>query len=262
MSNNRPHWLEVEGLRAAWCKLRVHRWLAILGLFGGLAPYVYLRGVADDAGLPRQDLVADIETFVAAGSLPSTWLQSQFSVSGAIGPVDRFWLAVYGLWFPAGVLGALWFAIRRWSEFGRFSAAWFGLFYGALLLFVLVPTEPPWMLVEVRRVVTEATGSLVDVDTNQVAAMPSLHVAMPAMIAFRARLSGLSGMAVVWGVFASLTAFSVVYLGEHFVLDTLAGAAFAWAIVRATSAPATVASVMAGDKHSPMAEPDSGEQAA
>jgi membrane-associated phospholipid phosphatase len=220
-----------QGVLAAFRRLGIDRALAVIALFAGIAPYVYLRGIADDTPIPHQRLVEAVEMFLAGGTLPSAWLQQWFHTPGAVGTFDQFWLFFYGLWLPSGFFGAVWFALRRWDHFGRFSIAWFVLFYGALIPFLLVPTEPPWLLGDVERVFALAT-ELPRIDTNQVAAMPSLHVAMPAMIAFRARASGMRWMAAIWGAFAALTAFAVIYLGEHFILDTVAGFAFAWLAVR------------------------------
>ena len=40
--------------------------------------------------------------------------------------------------------------------------------------------------------------------------------------------------AVVIAVYAALTAFAVVYLGEHYVVDVVAGLLLAFAVVRAS----------------------------
>jgi membrane-associated phospholipid phosphatase len=61
---------------------------------------------------------------------------------------------------------------------------------------------------------------------NDVAAMPSLHAAMATGIWFAAR-----GTRLVWvgAVYAIAMWIALVYLGEHYVVDVLAGAALmAW----------------------------------
>src|SRR5205823_1071596 len=64
------------------------------------------------------------------------------------------------------------------------------------------------------------------VGQNDVAAMPSLHMAITVVIAMfawsRDRRLGLLG-----AVYAAAMGFSLVYLGEHYVTDVLAGVAFA-----------------------------------
>ncbi|MDA0352793.1 MAG: phosphatase PAP2 family protein [Chloroflexi bacterium] len=163
---------------------------------------------------------------------------------------DGFWLTIYVFWFPVAVLGMVCFAVRKWEHFRWFAGAWLALFYVAIVPFLLLPTEPPWMHPGVMRIITEMTGDFADVDTNQVAAFPSLHVALPAMIALRARASNLPWMALAYGLFASLMTFAVVYLGEHFVIDAIAGVALAWVAVKIgeRAAPATASEAADPDR--------------
>jgi membrane-associated phospholipid phosphatase len=55
------------------------------------------------------------------------------------------------------------------------------------------------------------------------------------MIALRARASGMSRLSAAYGLFTALTAFAVVYLGEHFVLDAIAGIVLAWFVVKVSA---------------------------
>ena len=80
--------------------------------------------------------------------------------------------------------------------------------------------------------VTEGIAGFVDVDPNTAAAFPSLHVGMPETLAFQARALGMRTLSRPLFVFSGLTAFAVVHLGEHYVLDVLAGVAVAWLTVR------------------------------
>ena len=111
---------------------------------------------------------------------------------------------------------------------------------GATFYWVL-PTAPPWYAaaqrtrtgqeaVEVRRMMVEygehfwrdGWGSLYSVfGGNPLAAMPSLHFATTLMAALLLAETG-----VVAGGSARLTVtlgFALVYLGEHYVVDLLAG---------------------------------------
>lgn len=107
-----------------------------------------------------------------------------------------------------------------------------------------VPSAPPWWASEeagemnrqVRRVMDEVAEWLQrkpnptegdhKVGANPFAAMPSDHFASAAMTAIL--LSEIDGRlgALGWAYALSL-AFSLVYLGEHYVLDLLAGLALA-----------------------------------
>jgi membrane-associated phospholipid phosphatase len=179
-------------------------------------------------------LLARIESTMSGGALPTEHLQALLYHPAKFPLFNEFWLLVYALWLPAGVSAVAAFAIWRWQHFIPFAVALLGLFYVSDLFFLLMPTQPPWMFPNVSRIITDVTGDLVRTDTNYLAAFPSLHVALPSLIAFRARASGMSRMWRVYAAFAVLTAFAVVYLGEHFVADAVGGAVLAWLMVRFT----------------------------
>jgi membrane-associated phospholipid phosphatase len=60
-------------------------------------------------------------------------------------------------------------------------------------------------------------------------------------------------MAAAFWVFTALTAFSVVYFGEHYVLDCVAGVAWAWLAVRVAArwAPAAAAAIPPAEAERP-----------
>jgi membrane-associated phospholipid phosphatase len=113
-----------------------------------------------------------------------------------------------------------------------------------LTTYLLYPAAPPWMaalndrLPHVDRVV-QATLSVLGGETvntavekgaaysNPVAAMPSLHAAIPMMLALffwsRARW-WVRALLVTYAVAMGLT---LVYTGEHYVVDVLVGWAYA-----------------------------------
>lgn len=208
------------------------RALALATITIGLAPSQAIRAVADNTWLPHWRLDA-IDSLFGFGMLPSEGLQRLLSQEG-VGhtPVDQFAIFVYLAWLPvcwavmAVIIGI------RWRHYRSFAYSWFGVWYLGLLGFVLFPTEPPWVLPEVQRTVIEGIAGFVDVDPNTAAAFPSLHVGMPATIAFQARALGMRTLSRPLFVFTGLTAFAVVHLGEHYVLDALAGVAVAWLTVR------------------------------
>ena len=77
---------------------------------------------------------------------------------------------------------------------------------------------------------------------NPLAAMPSLHFATSMMAAQLLSETGPVAGALGWGYTATL-GFALVYLGEHYVVDLIAGAALTTAIRRArpTVAPSAPA---------------------
>lgn len=210
---------------------------AFVFVFAGLIPHQVVRGSADEFGLPLRRLDG-IDSWFGVGALPSATLQSTFSL---VGPdrtvIDWLSILVYVSWLPVGIF-VMWFIVRaRWDLYWSFAWSWFAVWYLSLVGFVLLPVEPPWMVpgLEVERTLAERMTEILNVDPNQVAAFPSLHVGMPAALAFQARVSGMRRLAAALFVFSVATAFAVVHLGEHYAIDTIAGVAIAWYAVRLTT---------------------------
>jgi membrane-associated phospholipid phosphatase len=114
-------------------------------------------------------------------------------------------------------------------------------------VYFAVPTAPPWWASqegvteeEVRRVMVEVGeetwgsawpamyGAL---GGNPWAAMPSLHFATSLAAALSLAETGRVEGAIGWG-YAGTLGFALVYLGEHYVTDLLAGAALVAAVRR------------------------------
>lgn len=228
------------GLReSAWRRIRavglrgaVLRTLALATITIGLAPSQMVRAVADDTGLPHWRLGA-LDSVFGGGTLPSAGLQQLFSGVGAERTlVDSAALFVYMAWMPVCLAVMALVIVLHWDRYRSFALSWFGVWYLALVGFVLLPVEPPWMVAGVERTLLEGVTHFVAVDPNPVAAFPSLHVGMPAVLAFQARAAGIRTLSRPLFVFTALTSFAVVHLGEHYVIDALGGLAVAWLTVQ------------------------------
>jgi membrane-associated phospholipid phosphatase len=137
---------------------------------------------------------------------------------------------------PAAVGLSLWFGDR--SLFRAFAASLVAVSLLAFVTYVAMPTLPPWLghPAETHKVIDETIAKLriptwlVGVythhDYNVAAAFPSLHSAFPLIAAahvwLRNRRLGL--VMTGWTVLVWL---SVVYLGEHYVVDVTGGVAHA-----------------------------------
>jgi membrane-associated phospholipid phosphatase len=127
---------------------------------------------------------------------------------------------------------------------------------GGLIGYIALPTVPPWMaasqlhlLPPIDHIVTSAyTRYLPEIygvfDSNPVAAMPSLHAAFPtacAIVAWRT-LGRRAGLLI--GLYAACLILSVIYLGEHYAVDALAGillaAGASWLAISARPTPLTL----------------------
>jgi membrane-associated phospholipid phosphatase len=128
----------------------------------------------------------------------------------------------------------LWHARREHFQLFR-RALVFVMMFG-LLGYAVIPTVPPWMAAEpglgfippvahvvqgiYTRYAHELYGSL---DTNPVAAMPSLHVAIPVLCALVGWLAYGRRIGIALSVYALTVMFVVIYLGEHYAVDVIAG---------------------------------------
>ncbi len=128
----------------------------------------------------------------------------------------------------------LWHARRE--HFQIFGRALILVMLLGLLGYALIPTAPPWMAAEpnlrvippvthiTRGIYTRYAEELYgSVDTNPVAAMPSLHVAFPFLCALIGWRAYGRRIAAAVSVYALIVMFVVVYLGEHYAVDVIAG---------------------------------------
>jgi membrane-associated phospholipid phosphatase len=214
----------------------------------GFVLFAQLRTLADEAGFPvRWEYVVSAERMLFAGALPTVWLQERFFTPGVVRPWDAAGAAVYVSYFFVPHLFALALWRFRPTLFRGYVAAALAAFYAGLLACLLVPTVPPWMASQagdIPRVFTVVSGVLRGWDadafayghrvagTNPVAAMPSLHTAVTCVVAIGMwRLRRWAGV-LGWG-YAAAMGTTLVYAGEHYLVDVLAGvvlAAAAWRV--------------------------------
>lgn len=74
-------------------------------------------------------------------------------------------------------------ALGGWRDFAGLMMLQVVLLWTADLVFALAPSRPPWMDTDVVRMMQSQTNNAVSMDTNAFAAVPSLHVAVPASYA-------------------------------------------------------------------------------
>jgi membrane-associated phospholipid phosphatase len=210
----------------------------------GFVLFAHLRSVADETGIAaKADYVIDAERVLFAGQVPTVWLQEQLYALGRVGPLELLCVGVYVSYFvvPHALGLVLWkldvASFRRYAFEILFAA------YAGLAISFAVPTMPPWLagqngdLPFVSRVVKDVFGGGAGADAyregyeiagavNPVAAMPSLHMALTVVVALAAwRLHRVAGVAA--SVYALSMGFALVYLGEHYAVDVLAGTAVA-----------------------------------
>jgi hypothetical protein len=198
-------------------------------------------------------IVAD--RVLGLGELPTLRLQRALARQGPQGPewraLDRALVWTHWTWFvvPHGSLAYI--LLRHPERFPRAAVLTYAVFDIGASFYWLVPTAPPWYVVSptgrglasepaVRRMMVEygqlfwrdGWGPLYSVfGGNPLAAMPSLHFATSVMAALLLAEVGPVAGALGFSYTAAL-GFALVYLGEHYVVDLLAGAALADAVRR------------------------------
>jgi hypothetical protein len=211
--------------------------------------FVRLRALADETSIAVQyDYPIAFEEIIFGGKVLNVWVQDLLYVPGRIGALDVLLAAVYFSYFlaPAAISLFLWKV--RPSLFPRFAWALVLTLIVGLTAFFLVPTAPPWLASEtgqletVHRVIPPFSAALAGnsyeraaeaFDQNAVAAMPSLHVALTAVIA-----AVMAQFGATWkrlgAAYVLAMCLALVYLGEHYVIDEFAGLALGLGAWRAT----------------------------
>lgn len=215
--------------------------------FGGFVLFALLRTVADDTGIAvKAGYVVHADANLFGGVLPQQWLQKRLCDAETVGVLDVLTLVVIFSYFVVPHLVALVLWRRDGEAFRRYCPAFLLTLYAGLAVSAVLPTAPPWAASQftdappVSRVVAdvlnwnpESLGQGSGSGLNPVAAMPSLHFAVTMLLVFvlwRHRI-------LRWGAvaYAAAMAFALVYGGEHYVVDELAGAAtaaLAWLVVK------------------------------
>ena len=209
-------------------------WVPFLVLF---LAYEEMRGFASKTGFAPHDL-SGLERFVFFGNLPTLTLQQAFYHPGVVSWQDVVAMFFYFMHFPLPIVVGFIFWVRSREHYWRFVGALLLMCFTAFAVYLFFPSAPPWYQFagQVVKVNNETVKFLwqgkyfvseiyTSFNPNQFAAFPSLHAAFPALAAAyawsRYRLLALGLLA--WSL---AVAASIVYLGEHYFVDALAGYVF------------------------------------
>jgi membrane-associated phospholipid phosphatase len=192
----------------------------------------------------RYPIVSD--RALGGGKLPNTRLQRRLARLPRVGVIDRVLTWTHWLWFFEPYVALALILVRNNERFPRAARQMAAAFDIGCAVYFAVPTAPPWWSSEqgltgeeVRRIMVEvgedtwgsAWPKMYDaLGGNPWAAMPSLHFATSLVAALSLAEAGKVEGAVGW-TYAGTLGFALVYLGEHYVTDLLAGAALV-AVVR------------------------------
>jgi membrane-associated phospholipid phosphatase len=189
-----------------------------------------------------------VDERIGLGRLPGARLQTMLAGRRGSAVLDRFLTVTHWLWFfePYAVLS--WILVRHPDHFPRAARQLAAVFDGGAFLYWAVPTAPPWWAAEqgltkepMRRIMFEVGEPLwgrywgplyTALGGNPWAAMPSLHFATSVVGARSLSEANRREGAVAWA-YALTLGFGLVYLGEHYLTDLLAGAGLVEAVRRA-----------------------------
>jgi membrane-associated phospholipid phosphatase len=199
--------------------------------------------------------VIGLDRAIGLGHVPTTALQSLWYHPGPGSAIDWCLIAVYLSYFALPPLTALVLWASRSRLFGRYVSASLLLYAAAAVVHILLPTAPPWLaayrglLPPVHRIANDLffhrDPRLYDyashvAEGNPAAAMPSLHMGATCLVALAMWWTG-RRLRVPAVLYAFAMVLALVYLGEHYVADALAGVVIAggawWAAGRFESAP-------------------------
>jgi len=194
----------------------------------------------------KVDYPARVDRVIGLGTAPTIRLQRALGREGHVGPLEYALSVVHWSWFlvPHGTL--LYMLVRHRDKFPRSAVLMAVCFDLGCVVYWVVPTAPPWYagangtMPPVRRIMEEAGKRFWrglwhplyhSLQGNPFAAMPSLHFGTSVMAARVLSQVG-RGHAVAGWAYALTLGFGLVYLGEHYVVDLLAGLALAEGIWR------------------------------
>ncbi len=180
-----------------------------------------------------------VDRAIGAGKLPNTRLQRALARLPRVGVIDRFLTWTHWIWFFEPYLALALILVRNNERFPRAARQMAAVFDIGCAVYFALPTAPPWWASEqgltgegVRRIMVEvgeetwgsAWPKMYDaLGGNPWAAMPSLHFATSLVAALSLAEAGKVEGTIGWG-YAGALGFALVYLGEHYVTDLLAGA--------------------------------------
>lgn len=207
--------------------------------------FIGIRAAADDLGMPLQyEYPIVVDRLLGLGVVPTIRLQGMAYDPGRRDLVSLLAVGVHLTYYLAPPLAGVVLWRLAPQRFLRYAAALSICYLLGAAVHILLPTAPPWYaaldgrLPAVHRIVYDLVNGMSPsfysygykvAGGNEVAAMPSLHYAAAHLIALGLwpwRAGRIAG-----GAYALAMAFSLTYLGEHYLVDAAAGgvvALLAW----------------------------------
>jgi membrane-associated phospholipid phosphatase len=227
-------------------------WLPYTAVMVG---YDLSRGAADELGNTIHIAwPASADRWLFGGTVPTVWLQERLYTPGVVHLYDVLASLVYFSFFLAVpvTMAALW--VRDRGLWLGFTAKVVVLSLAALVTYAVFPEAPPWyaarhhVIGAVHRISSvgwsalglRSAGDIIERGqalSNNVAAMPSLHLAYTVLVAlfFLRQLRRWWARCLILA-YPLAMALALVYTGEHYVIDVVAGIVYPVAVDAAVSA--------------------------
>lgn len=189
------------------------------------------------------------DRWLTHGTVPGVWLQQHF-YHGHLSWYDYYFYVLYNCHFLIPMLLAIVLWKRVPGDYRRFVVGFLLLSYAGFITYIAFPAAPPWMasmrglippIHQIANQVWYAVGVqdfpsiLQKVGANEVAAVPSLHAAYPmlTLLFVRRAFGGRAALAFLW--YPVSMWIGIIYLGEHYVFDTLLGIMYAVVVYGVTN---------------------------
>ncbi|GEM_PF-585440 len=168
------------------------------------------------------------------GTIPSVLLQSTLLKDGEFTWLEKICTSLHGTHFIAFLIIGFFVWLKDSDLFSRFKVSFYFLLAGGMGLYALVPTAPPWMASQIFGLMPPLVHFNVELytmylpdltagfNTNPVAAMPSLHAAFPFLCCLLL-WSKYKLRAFPFYIYTGLILFTIVYTGDHYVIDIVTG---------------------------------------
>ena len=205
--------------------------------------YFFSRGLVDELEITTHwTMPIDADRWLGGGVTPTERLQDAWCGEPCLRESDPRWYdvyftSVYATHFLAGLSIAVVLWLRDRGEWLKWMRRFIGLNLGGLVIYIAYPMAPPWLasqegyLGEVARLTSRGWRDIglsrVDVILNgvgnPVAAMPSLHAGTAILIALYAVQRLRSPARWLLLLYPLSMCVALVYNGEHYVIDEVAG---------------------------------------
>ena len=216
-------------------------WLVFLAatvLFDGLRALIFSATVSLEWPI-YLNYAIEWDRALLGGEVAPSVLQAWLGSGSEPGPFDHLMIVVHGSHFVYFLLFCLGIWCFAPADFPRCRRSMMLLMALGLVCYLAFPTVPPhiadrsfaaippihWVRGEIYQQAVPKFQFWFD--TNPIAAMPSLHAAFPALCAFIAAYH-LRWRAWPFFAYALCVDFAIMYLGEHYAVDVLAGIALAF----------------------------------